>query len=142
MGTQQALTTNQLELLTIIYDIEEFGKKHGNETAIKEILTQDGYMSDVEFEEISQVLIYYGYLSEDVEVTIDGRQYINLFVEYLQEKEKHPDVVINSSFSLINIENLNIKFTAFEGLGEVGEMFKMVANGVKTVMQAMKNKMQ
>lgn len=142
MGTQQALTTNQLELLTIIYDIEEFGKKHGNETDIQEILVQNDLISEEEFEEISEVLIYYGYLSEDREVTIDGKQYINLFVEYLQEKEKHPDVVINNSFSLIDFENLNIKLSAFEGFTEVGEMFKTVANRVKKVRQAIENKMQ
>ena len=138
MGTQQALTTNQLELLTLIYDIEEFGREHGNETGIKEILTQDGFMSDVEFDEISKVLIYYGYLSEDGEVTIDGKQYINLFVEYLQEKEKQPDVVINNQFSLINIENLNVGLNTFLNFGEGGEIFKAVVGGIKNVMQAIK----
>ena len=139
MGTQQALTTKQLEVLTLIYDIEEFGKKHGNVTGIKEILTQDGYMQDEEFDKYYKVLDYYGYLSVEGNVTIDGKQYLDLFVEYLQEKEKHPDIVINNSFSLIDLENLNVGLNAFVNLKEVIGIGKGLAGLIKSVMQAMKN---
>lgn len=139
MGAQQTLTTKQLEVLTLIYDIEEFGKQHGNVTEIKEILTQSGCVQDEEFDKYYEVLVCYGYLSEKGNVTIDGKQYIDLFVEYLQEKEKHPDIVINNSFSLINLGNLNVGLNAFADLGNGAGICKRVTGLIESVRQAMKN---
>lgn len=134
MGTSQALTTNQLELLTIIYAIEEFGKKHGNETAVKEIITESDLMSPEEYDEISDILSYYGYLNKYEEVTIDGKQYIALYAEYLQEKEKNPSIAINNSFALINIENLNIGLNTFFNFGEGISLFKKISDGIKKLL--------
>ena len=58
--------------------------------------------------EICTVLEYYGYVKSvgnDYALTIDGRQYIALFKDYLDMKAMDP-IIIHNSFSLLNIENI------------------------------------
>ena len=65
MGTQQALTTEQLELLIIIDEIETFDRVHPDNMpagGIKEILNNNGIMSPEDFSRIANVLGYYGYI--------------------------------------------------------------------------------
>lgn len=135
MGTQQALTTEQLELLTIIYSIEDFSKGKGVTTSIKEILTQDHYMTVEEFNNHYGALVYYGYLDKDGVLTIDGKQYISLFMEYLEVKERNPSIVINNSFALINIKKLNVGLNAVLEVEGIGEIIKGIAGLVNKVKQ-------
>ena len=82
MGTQQALTTEQLELLIIIDEIETFDRVHPDNMpagGIKEILNNNGIMSPEDFSRIANVLGYYGYIHNGDELTVDGKQYIELF---------------------------------------------------------------
>lgn len=77
MGTQQALTTEQIELLIIISEIEEFDRKHPRnipQGGIKEILESSNIMTSEEFKRLANVLEYYGYLHNGDELTIDGKQ--------------------------------------------------------------------
>ena len=138
MGTQEGLTTEQLEFLTLVYDIEVFGAEHGNETGIKEILTQDQYMEPEDFDKILKVLVEYGYMNEYGEVTIAGKQYIDLFAKYLAEKEKNLDIVVNNRFVLINLEKLNAGLNTFVDLGLGGDVCKGVISAIKRVIQVMK----
>lgn len=140
MGTQQALTTKQLEFLILVESIEEFGKKNGNQTAIMEILTQDKFMTVEEYLELDRVLEYYGYLNEYGNTTVDGRQYVALFLEDLQKKIENPSIVINNQFTLINIEALNAGINNFVDIAGNSDIFKLVAEGVKKLRQFIKEK--
>ena len=110
----QALTTEQAELLLMIYDIEEFDEEQPENIpigGIGEILDENQIMSGKEFKRLAERLEYYGYLHNGDELTADGKQYVELFKEYLKQKEKNPTLE-NKSFSLINIDNLGIKLEA------------------------------
>lgn len=129
MGTQQQLTTAQLKLLILMYDIEEFAKENEVTTSKKEIITQDNYMTVEDYDKFSEVLCEYGYITEDDDLTIDGRQYVELFAENIEEKKQNPSIVLNNRFSLINLEELNagINFSADLGLG-LGNLKAILAN--------------
>lgn len=140
MGTQQALTTEQTELLIIIDEIEEFDRKHpGNIPlgGIKEILESSNVMTSKEFSQLANVLGHYGYLHNGDELTIDGKQYIELFKEYLKQKAENPNIE-HISYSLLNIEKLEINFEAclskisiLENLGEIPDLLKNAVQAVK-----------
>lgn len=142
MGTQQVLTTEQIEFLIIIDDIEEYDRKHpGNIPAggIKEILESSSIMTSEEFKRLANVLEYYGYLHNGDELTIDGKQYIELFKEYLKQKAENPNIE-HISYSLLNIEKLEIgleaclsKISVLENLGEIPDLLKNVGQAVKGV---------
>ena len=73
MGTQQALTTKQMEFLTTIYSIEEFAKDKEITTSIDEMLICNfGYTED-EYDELTEALRHYGYIDDSVKLTIDGK---------------------------------------------------------------------
>lgn len=108
MGTQQALTTKQLEFLTTIYSIEEFAEGKEITTSIDEMLICTFGYTEKEYDELTEVLIQYGYIDDDVKLTIDGKQYITLFTEELQKKIDTPNIVINNQFALVNIKELNV----------------------------------
>lgn len=109
MGTQQALTTEQVEILILIDEINKYlarSKEILNvpmaETIDGCIFTEDGCA------EICEVLKYYDYVESvenDYVLTIDGKQYIELFKDYLNEKAINP-IMVHNSFSLINLENV------------------------------------
>lgn len=140
MGTQQVLTTEQIELLIIIDDIEEYDRKHpGNIPAggIKEILESSSIMTSEEFKRLANVLEYYGYLHNGDELTIDGKQYIELFKEYLKQKSENPNIE-HISYSLLNFEKLEInleaclsKISILENLGEIPDLLKNAGQAVK-----------
>ena len=68
---------------------------------------------------------------------MDGKQYIELFKEYL--KQKSEDIKIEHvSFSLLNIEKLNLtlfdslgKISFLENIGEISSLIKDVAQAIK-----------
>lgn len=140
MGTQQALTTEQVELLILINDIEDFDREHpGNipTGGIKEILDSSNVMEPEKFSQLANVLEHYGYLHNGDELTIDGKQYIELFKEYLKQKAEKPNVE-HISYSLINIENLehNLelclgKISILESLGEISDLLKNAGQAIK-----------
>ena len=80
---------------------------------------------------------YYGYIHNGDELTVDGKQYIELFKEYL--KQKSEDIKIEHvSFSLLNIEKLNLtlfdslgKISFLENIGEISSLIKDVAQAIK-----------
>lgn len=140
MGTQQALTTEQLELLIIIDEIETFDRVHPDNIpagGIKEILNNNGIMSPEDFSRIANVLGYYGYIHNGDELTVDGKQYIELFKEYLKQKSENPNIE-HISYSLLNFEKLEInleaclsKISVLENLGEIPDLLKNVVQVVK-----------
>lgn len=142
MGTQQQLTTEQVELLIMINEIEEFDSLHpGNipDGGIKEILESSNIMSSEKFSQLANVLTYYGYLHNGNELTIDGKQYIELFKEYLRQKSEDLNI-IHSTYSLLNIEKLEInlelnlcKIGILENLGEIFDLLKNVVQVIKRV---------
>ena len=142
MGTQQQLTTEQTELLIMISEIEEFDSVHpGNipDGGIQEILECGDIMTSEEFCQLANVLTYYGYLHNGDELTIDGKQYVELFKEYLRQKAQNPNVVHNS-YSLLNIEKLEFnlgvclgKISILENLGEISDLLKNAVQAIKSV---------
>ena len=121
MGTQQALTTKQLELLTLLYSIEEFVEKEAKEeivTPINEILISNCVYKEEEYDELTEALIAYGYVDDSIKLTTDGKQYIALFTEDLQKKAENPNIVMNNQFSLINMEAFNAGINTFIEIGK------------------------
>lgn len=76
MNTQQALTTKQVEILILLEKIERFKKVAEEEITVEvgEILVSNYDMSDEELEENIEILQFYGYINEEYELTIDGKQ--------------------------------------------------------------------
>ena len=140
MGTSQALTTEQIELLILIECIEEFDKENpGNipNGGIREILVENSIMELEDFDRITEVLEYYGYLKNGDELSIDGRQYINLFKEYLKEKSNEP-MIVHSSYSLINIGNLELNLEACVAKIGYFENLKDIVNSIEKLLQRVK----
>ena len=140
MGTSQALTTEQVELLILIECIEDFDKKNpGNVPpgGIKEILDTNSIMEPDDFDRIAKVLEYYGYLENGDELSIDGKQYINLFKEYLEEKSNEP-MIVHNSYSLINIGNLEINLDACIAKVSYFENLSDIVNSIKKLLQRVK----
>lgn len=140
MGTQQTLTTEQVELLIIISEIEKFDSVHpGNipDGGIKEILESSNIMTTEKFCQLANILEYYGYLHNGDELTIDGKQYVELFKEYLRQKAENPNVEHNS-YSLLNIGKLEFnlevcfgKISILENLGEISDLLKNAGQAIK-----------
>lgn len=135
MGIYQQLTTEQLEVLILIEVISKF--EEGNEkltTDLVEIIDGNEMTKD-SGEEICEVLEHYGYIETDTtegigySLTLDGKQYIKLFDEYLKAKDKNIEIVHNH-FSLINIEKIQFSLVdSFKLFGidiEATEVMKFV----------------
>lgn len=135
MGTQQQLTTEQVELLILIKEIEDFNKEQsGNipEGGVGEIIVSNGVMTADEFDNITDILENYGYLQNDYELTTDGRQYIKIFQEYLQKKAKTTNVE-HISFSLINIEKLELAIAKIDILNNLGKWLELLNKAKKAI---------
>lgn len=141
MSTLQTLTTEQLELLILINDIEEYGKKHSEnipQGGIKEVLWSSNLMDEDELVRIANVLKYYRYIDKYFELTVDGKQYIELFEEYLEQKAE--DVKVEHvSFSLLNIEKLNMslldsvaKISVLDGVGSMSKLLSVIVQSIKS----------
>jgi len=139
MGTQQALTTEQLELLLLICSIEERKRKE-ELPPVDEVINQSCIYGAGKYDELTGVLNHYGYIDYTDNLTIDGRQYVDLFLEDLQKKAENPNIVINNQFTLINIEALNAGINSFVDIAGESEFFTKVAGGIKNVWQLVKNK--
>ena len=139
MGTHQELTTEQIEFLILIKEIEQYREKAEEEIipTNKEIITQDNYMTVDEAESFANRLQYYGYLDKYYELTVDGEQYIDLFKDYLKQKALNP-VIEHASFSLINIEELEFSLDAclgrisiLENVGSISELLNKAGQAIK-----------
>ena len=129
MGTNQQLTTKQIAILMLAKDVEEFIdenyisiiEEHGKDGVniqeqivyviekmnknTKEASIIRGMDGD-NIAEVFYILEYYGYVDRNDKLTIDGKQYLLLFEEYLSVKIEQPQVIIHNEFSLINFESL------------------------------------
>lgn len=141
MSTLQTLTTEQLELLILINDIEEYGKKHPEnipQGGIKEVLWSSNLMDEDKLVRITNVLKYYRYIDKYFELTVDGKQYIELFEEYLEQKAE--DVKVEHvSFSLLNIEKLDMslldsiaKISILDNVGSISKLLSVIVQGIKS----------
>ena len=110
MSTTQMLTTEQVEIMMLIDAINEYEEINGrlevpmSETIDGCIATEDRCVN------ICERLKYYGYVisvDNGYALTIDGKQYIDLFNDYLAVKANNPQAVHNS-YSLINIEKMQL----------------------------------
>lgn len=128
MGTQQQLTTQQVELLILIKEIADFDKEQpGNipQGGVGEIIVSNNIMTSEELKEVSEVLESYGYLHGNYELTMDGKQYVELFEEYLQEKDKNPSVE-NKPFLQINIQNLEVALAKIDIFGKTIKLLELI----------------
>lgn len=98
MGTQQALTTEQLEVLILINDICDLIKEKHLENTYKTAMTETicGILSEEEnetpddnkqhhIEEVCNILNYYGYLDDDYFVSIDGKAILGIIKRVYKE---------------------------------------------------------
>lgn len=141
MGTQQELTTEQISLLLMIKMVEDFEKENPNnipDGGVKEVLDSNDLVKPEDFDRIAKVLEYYGYLRNGDELTIDGRQYIELFTEYLEEKTSNP-IVVHNSFTLVNLEKLDFSIDACLFKCGIAEGLTDISKTIKVAMQAIKN---
>lgn len=139
MGTQQQLTTEQIELLILIKEIEDFNREQpGNipDGGVGEIIVSSGVMTADELKDTTDILENYGYLQNDYELTIDGRQYIKIFQEYLQKKAENPNVE-HISFSLLNIEKLELSLAKIDILSNLGKWIELFGKAKKTIKSRM-----
>ena len=151
MGTQQALTTEQLEILILINDIcdliEEKHLENTYETAMTE--TVCGILCEEEneipddnkqhrVEEVCNILKYYGYLEDNYLISIDGRQYLELLKEYIECKIDNPSVV-NNNYTTINYKQLTNNLEAVLSKGNIAETIRECAKFGNTLLQLIKN---
>lgn len=134
MGTNQQLTTEQLELLILLNEINEFKENLDEEleTGVHEIIVSSQVMEAEKLDEIADVLEHYGYINDEYEPTIDGVQYLRLFKEHLEVQENKPTIVINNQFSLVNTLNLRLGlFNSMFGSSLESELLKGIIKIVK-----------
>lgn len=134
MGTNQQLTTEQLELLILLNEINVFKENLDEEleTGVHEIIVSSQVMEAEKLDEIADVLEHYGYINDEYEPTIDGVQYLRLFKEHLEVQENKPTIVINNQFSLVNTLNLRLGlFNSMFGSSLESELLKGIIKIVK-----------
>lgn len=130
MGTNQALTTAQVTVLTLLKDLDE----------LEDIKAVDKFCWDSvginwdEETEIFAILEHYGYIDSERELTLDGKQYLNLLKEYIQKvedtktlnkKDKGMNIELNANFSFINIDKL------VDFFGSLIDVSKKIGKGKK-----------
>lgn len=117
MGTQQiALTTEELNLLLMIFAITEFDKEQpGNipEGGVGEVLVSSSIIEPEDFDELSDNLLEYGFINEDCLITALGIKYLDNFAEDLKQIEKNPKAECINDYVKVDFKNLykNIKET-------------------------------
>ena len=133
MGTNQQLTTEQLELLILLNEINVFKENLDEEleTGVHEIIVSSQVMEAEKLDEIADVLEHYGYINDEYEPTIDGVQYLRLFKEHLEVQENKPTIVINNQFSLVN--TLNLRLGLFNSMFESSLESELLKGIIKIV---------
>lgn len=143
MGTSQALTTEQVEILILIDEINEYLAENNITLEVPMSETIDGCIATEDrCVEICEVLEYYGYIKSvgnDYALTVDGKQYISLFEDYLKSKATNPAVVHNS-FSLISCENLIKSFEVCLGKIDISLPKFDIIDKIKNMIQASNGK--
>lgn len=145
MGTHQELTTEQVEVLLLIDEINKYLAESREFLADKmAVVIDDSLHTSEGCMAVIKVLEYYGYVQEsedaedDYELTIDGKQYLALFKEYLKQKTNNP-IIVHNSFTLINIENLKTNIEACLGKIDLALEFGELSKLLEKAGQAIKN---
>lgn len=141
MGTHQQLTYEQVEVLEVLRDLEDFDSDYYDSQQEKinafswDCLELD--KSDEELISYIDMLKYFGYVNPDGTVTYDGLQYLLLYrqrerikMELEKNKtatEKEPNIVINNTYIK---EQHNKPFSHVN----VNIDFATELNGIKTVL--------
>lgn len=92
--------------------------------------------------EICKVLEYYGYVKsvgDDYALTIDGKQYIGLFKDFLHKKADD-SIVVHNTFSLINIEKAQADIEMCLGKLDFSLKVDGLIEALKSVVQKIKGK--
>ena len=150
MGTQQELTTAQIEVLILINDICEYLRDNDMENEFETNMNEtvcnifcvekDEVIDDSKqsyYDEICEILHHYGYVDEDYFITTDGKQYLYLFKEYLDAKSTNINITHNS-YSLINIEELELSVEACLGKIGIGENIGKISEFGSDLMDSFK----
>lgn len=93
MGTQQALTTEQVNVLSMLDTmvIETY------ENELYEKLWNEYDLSGDEVDEALEALERYGYIYEDRSLTTDGKQFLQLNLEHYEKKIKNTNNIKKES---------------------------------------------
>lgn len=137
MGTNQALTTAQVTVLTMLYELEDY-----LDTKIEDFEWKSIKLDLQTVYEYVDILQYYGYVDSDNVLTLDGKQYLYLLSEYVEKKVENPTVVLNTSFTLINIEKLGLNIDILSGTGDVIEGTKKIGKLLIAGIRKLKSKEQ
>lgn len=137
MGTHQPLTTAQVTVLTLLYELEDY-----LDTKIEDFEWKSIKLDLQTVYEYVDILQYYGYVDSDNVLTLDGKQYLYLLSEYVEKKVENPTVVLNTSFTLINIEKLGLNIDILSGTGDVIEGTKKIGKLLIAGIRKLKSKEQ
>ena len=142
MGTQQELTTEQIEVLILIDDISNYVKENKVDllAPMSEVIDDMGVTKD-SCEEICEVLKHYGYIvnfDDGYKLTQDGKQYIRLFKEYLSAKAENVQFIHNS-YSLINIGKLKVNLEACLGKVDISTGLSDFVDFMKDILKKKDN---
>jgi len=152
MGTQQALTTKQLETLIIIRAIEQYIVEEDINSKFDDIFEKISWDSagirDTEVEEICKVLERFGYIGNNKRLTLDGKQCAELEIDRLSAEVKERNAKENkpkekNGFTLFgNLITFNLTGIKTGDFGKVeisSEIVQSIVNWVKKQMQSIKN---
>lgn len=134
MGTSQQLTTEQLELLILLNEINVFKEKLDEEleTGVHEIIVSSHVMKAEKFDEIADVLEHYGYINDEYEPTEEGIQCLRLYKEYLENQEKESTTTVNKKFTLVDTLNIRLGLlNSMFGMSLESELLKGIIKVVK-----------
>ena len=139
MGTHQPLTTAQVTVLTLLKDLDE----------LEDIKAVDKFCWDSvginwdEETEIFATLEHYGYIDDERNLTLDGKQYLNLLKEYIQKvedtkkskkRERNINIILNANLSVINIDKIIEFFGSLIDVSKEVGKGKKIAEFIKTML--------
>ena len=129
MGTQQALTTEQIIILDIIDYLEKYNDDEFINADITKKLSAFSWDSvDIDpmsVEENLELLEYFKYISADRTLTYQGRQYLMLSKEYAKRKYKKKSFISINKFAILDIEKLGV---ILDVTNDLGNCFKVIKN--------------
>lgn len=148
MGTQQALTNNQVEVLLVLMAIEKYVAEEDINAEFDNVFEAIAWDSvgieDNEIEGICKDLERFGYIDNSKKLTLDGRQRTKLEIDRLSEELKEENTKENkikkkNGFSLFD-SMFTVKITGIS-VGDLGKV-EISSEIGKSLFEWVKNQIQ